>query len=307
MPPKKTTKRTPRKKTTSSRSKNLTKVYKEEFDDAEDSVSDSTFKMPRTAQKSMGKTIFVSLIIGVFIGGGLGLFYSQQQAKTLKNEQTTQTERSSNRTIEQRIEDLVRYNADDKPVVAMVKDVSMIQDIPLYQFAQNGDKVVVYKDMTVIYDEKLDKVVSVVPQNILKEQVDVNGETTDANTEVTEDSTTDTEKVDTSTDTTTNADTQTTTTVDPKDVTVEVRNGTNIAGLAGKRSREISTELSYTTKPANAARNNYTEGIIVDLSDGTLSAEIEKIRAQLDIKKVVTELPSGEASSTSKIVVILAK
>lgn len=312
MPPSKTTKRKSRSTAKSSRAKKLNSVYKDEFDDMDEgSESSSSFKSPKSTQKSMGKTVFISLIIGIFIGGGLALFFNQQQQDTMNDQMQADISKDANRPLEQRVADLVRHQPEDQPVIAMVKDVSLIQDIPLYQFAQNGDKVVVYKDMTIIYDEKLDKVVSVVPQNILKEQVDMEnpdgnseGSDTDSETSDTTDESTD---GDTATEGSTSGDTSDSSAVDPKSVTVEVRNGTKTAGLAGKRSREITKELGYTTTAANAGNSNYEEGIIVDLSAGKMSAEVAKLGEQLGIKKIVTEMPSGEAKSTSNIVVILAK
>jgi hypothetical protein len=283
-------KRAPRRKT-SSRSKTLSKVYQEELGDE----MESEFAMPATSRYGVG-TLLLMVVLGVLIGGGVTFFFLDKQMNEVKKAATVEVARDANRSVEQRISDLLRFESDEKPVLATVKNMDMIKDIPLYEFAQNGDEVVVYKDMTIIYDSERDRIVSAVPQSVLREQVATeepaeDDETTDDNSEAAD---------------TTDSD-DTTADVLAKDVKVEVRNGTATSGLAGKNATKIKSDLGYTTTAANAAKNTYSASIIVDLSDGKRAKQVEAIRKALDITKVETELPSGEKSSTSDIVVILGK
>lgn len=273
-------------------------MYKDEFDDFED--DSSLFKMPASAMPGRGKTIFVSLVLGILIGAGVALFYGQYQMDMMENEKLSMNEMNSKLSPEDKVAKILRYNSEKKPVVAMVKDVSLIKDIPLYQFAQNGDSVIVYDDITVIYDEVNNKIVSAVPQNLLKEQADV---------EVTED-----KEAEEDENTDENLDEEGAEEKEPEvdpikagDLKVEVRNGTTVAGLAGKRSKELTDAYKYSVTPANASKSTYKESILVDLSEGAATTHISDIRKKLDISKVVTELPEGEKSTTVDIVIIVSE
>lgn len=304
MPPHKPIKKRIPRKNISSRAKNLSAVYREEFDTQSDDFTNSTFKSPYTAHRFMSKTTFITFIIGIFLGGMLGLFFSNKGTGSEINNSGSFM-RPANRTLEERVADLVRHQSSDKPVVAVVKDVSMLSDIPMYQFAQNGDTVVVYKDFTAIYDSAQDKMVSVIPQNILKEN-SVVMESESKNEENTSDPKV-TEEKEPLIKENIEPVTPQAPVVPAKDVTVEVRNGTSIEGLAGKRSKELQQALGYTVLSSNAVKKSYTESVVVDLSGGKLSDHVTSVREKFGITKVLTKLPDGEASAKAQIVVILAK
>lgn len=322
MPPNKIIKRSSIKKPIG-RSKKLSNIY-EEFDDIDDIDSNSTIKIPKT--NSMGKTIFISLVMGIFIGGGLGLFYNQSQSVIGgQNIQDIQ-----NKTIQERVSSLIRYSSNTEPLVRKIEDITGVKNYPLYQHSQNGDIVVIYDDITIVYDEVNHKLVSAVPQNMLKELVTTidtqNNELEEkVDNEITNplDVEKENKQATTIENTTPNNEvpalenqvskvdaegvTPISTTLNPKDVTLEVRNGTNIAGLASRRAKEITTEFGYTVKSANALNKEYKETVLVDLSGAKLSSEIEKIVGKFNIQKIVNELPKGEASTTSKLLIIFAK
>ena len=303
--PKRTTSRS--KKTTSARSKKLSKMYKDEFDDFEDD-SEPSFKMPASATPGRGKAIFFSLILGILIGAGVALFYGQYQMDVQNQDSQKLNEMNSKLSPEDKVAKLLRYDSEKKPVVSIVKDVSLIKDYPIYQFAQNGDHVIVYNDITILYDETNNKIVSAIPQDLLKEYAKIeksekDSEKTDEAADEENNDATD-ESAEENTDETSADDAPA---IAAKDLEVEVRNGTSTAGLAGKRSKELTDEYGYDVTPANAAKSTYKESILVDLSDGGASAHMSDIRKTLDISKVVTELPTGESASTADVVIILAK
>ncbi len=289
----------------SSKAKSLGKLYNEEGKD--------DFKRPIWPSV---KVIFLSILLGIFIGGGLALFVSQKTINSLEARLNQLTQNRVKKSLEQKVLGLIRYTPQKRPIIAKVKDVEVIKNIPLYQLAKNGDKVIVYKDITVIYDEKQNKIVSAVPQDLLKltSKINFNKKDNDTNQEqaiaenVSESKNRVEEKgIDSLKIKKENEQVKDKQVIKPEDVTVEVRNGTNIAGLAGKNAKIIRDEFGFKTTAVNAAKNNYKQSLIVDLSGGELSEQVNKIAEKLSITTIKNNLPEGEKGTDSKIVVILGK
>ena len=89
---------------------------------------------------------------------------------------------------------------------------------------------------------------------------------------------------------------------DLEPLTVEIRNGSGIGGLAGKISKELDEELYDVIKTGNAANFDYDTTIIVNLTERSV-LNLEEKFAEL----AVEELPDGEAVSTADILLILGK
>jgi len=296
-----------------------------ELDVFEDNTSESVTKFKQSIPamsvpaKSKLSIIIIAFFIGVFTGSLGALYYSQRMMPQEKQEQVQVQQ--DKRSIEEKVLDFVRFDTNEKPIVAMIKDSTSIKNMPVYTFAKSGDVVLVYDDMTLIFDEKNNRVVSLVPQVLLerlpggqvKEEVkdaddktsvseveetgdEESAEEADDESEIKEDEGEDSQDIDKEIKVST-----------PQDITVEVRNGTAVAGLAGKISTEIETSFGYATKAANASKKDYEEYLIIDLSGGTLSEDIENIRDKYSITKVLTDLPEGESASDADIVVILGK
>lgn len=243
------------------------------------------------------KLIVIFFLVGIFVGGFVTLFYNQQ--KDLKQDalQLVQEEQLARRPIDQKVQDYLREPGQGKPIIAEVRDVSIVKDLPRYAFAKNGDNVLLYDNLFVIYDETQDRIVSVIPRTLLGDDV-----TTDSS---------DTEDTSATDDQSDNADDSEETEDDveaiaPEDVAVEVRNGGSIRGFAGDNATEIKTDLGYTTTAANAS-NKYDKNQIILLGGSEFNDAAEALQEKYDVSEILSELPDGEATSDADIVVIVVE
>lgn len=173
------------------------------------------------------------------------------------------------------------------PQIATVANIdSLVEQQPFFKGAKNGDKVLIYPDKVIVYDEQNDIIVNV---GFL-----INNNTT------TSTAATSTEEIisDKSEE-------------DEEDklqkLTVEVRNGSTIRGLASKNKNIIIQNDNFDViGVANASRSNYQEGVIVDLSGGSKKEQLVKLSELLGLP-VVEKLPPGEVGSPADAVVIVVK
>ena len=94
--------------------------------------------------------------------------------------------------------------------------------------------------------------------------------------------------------------------IPPEETSVEVRNGTKTAGLAGTTASGLKSEYAWIVKTSasDASKNIYTGTTLVDLSKGAKPGALAALEEEFGVKAVST-LPQGEASSTADFVVIL--
>lgn len=155
---------------------------------------------------------------------------------------------------------------EGEPTIAVIKDVTALQQQPFFKNAQNGDVVLVYKEQAIIYSPKRGIVVNVGP--VVKDQ-----NTTSTPSEV----------------------------AAPVETSVEVRNGSTIVGKATNVGDEIDALDGFKVATTTNAKNkDYAKTIIVNLKAKDVSALESKFGVT-----AVTALPVGEASSTADVVVIL--
>lgn len=102
-------------------------------------------------------TIFVPLLLVISLAVNAVLFSkpSQLAAFLPKNE---------NSEIKNYISQVVKLDGPDDPTIAEVKDVDSLrgQDPLLYKNVENGDKILIYPKMVVIYRPSLQKIVQVI-------------------------------------------------------------------------------------------------------------------------------------------------
>ena len=256
-------------------------------------------KTKKTAQAhanmhSSIKIVVIFFIIGIFVGGFISLFYNQNKGLKQDAMELVEEQQKLSRPVDQKVSDVVRIEGQGKPVVAVVKNVSDLSNLPLYRFAKNGDRVVVYENVTIIYDEEQNKIVSVVPQDLLGgEPITATGD--EATNEGSD-----------SAETTEDTKENTTPALPPEKITVEVRNGGSIKGFAGKTATAIKTEFKYSTVAANAS-NNYTKATLVNLGGADYDAAIKNLQEKYSVAEVLTALPTGEKTSDAPIVLIVVE
>ena len=84
---------------------------------------------------------------------------------------------------------------------------------------------------------------------------------------------------------------------------VEIRNGTNVAGLGVKLSWALKNDEFSVVKVSNAVMN-YPATVIVDLTKKPKSALVKKLEDQLKVKSI-SKIPPEETSSTAQVLIFI--
>ena len=170
---------------------------------------------------------------------------------------------------------------DEEPVVGTIKDVdNLVKTQKFFVGAQNGDKIIIYKDKAIIYRQETKKIINVGPVYI-----------------------------DTNNEAITDNDTFTTSTIDDitsstDKISVEVRNGSGLTGAASDFGSEIDRLEGYRLdKVGDAATTSYSGILIVNLS----AKNLESLLAKVPNAQVVDNLPENEKKSQDDVVVIIGK
>lgn len=157
---------------------------------------------------------------------------------------------------------------DEKPVVVSIVDAKVLAESnPFYKNAQNGDKVFVY------VKSKLAIIYNPTADKIVNVGPLIDEQT-----------------------------------AEQKEIlTVEIRNGTTKAGLAGELSGQLKADLSFNVLEIGyTVKRNYTKNILVDLTGGSKTDLIKKLEDKLGLT-AVTSIPAGEKDSKAEALIILGK
>lgn len=188
-----------------------------------------------------------------------------------------------------RISQFLVVPVGEDPTATVIKDVAQLAaQQSFYQGAQDGDILVLYTSRAIIYDPKADKLVNVGP--IIRSPSPSPSEVASGSQDIT-------------------PSPSVSPAATPKTITVDVRNGTSVAGLAGATASTLKKNKLFTIGAVGDAGGTYTQTVVVDLTKGKddgKSASIALLAKQLDAK-VVTALPKGETTSTADAVVIVGK
>ncbi len=82
-------------------------------------------------------------------------------------------------------------------------------------------------------------------------------------------------------------------------IRLEVRNGTNVTGLASRASQNLRSKGYLIETVGNAARRDYAQTTIIDLTHGAKAEDLEKLRSALKAS-VATTTPSWATSTTTQ-------
>jgi LytR cell envelope-related transcriptional attenuator len=240
--------------------------------------------------KTTYKMILGVLLVALVSVGGWWAFNSQSGddlAKLSANAGAKLTEAQVDAVVA-RISKFMVVPEGERPSVVVLKGTAeLAQQQAFYKDAKDGDILIVYSSRAIIYDAKANKLVGVSPiaQNTA----------TPVPTVVT----------------TASGSAQLTPTpsaapVAPENVTIEVRNGTTTSGLAGKTASDLKKNTWVTSTTAADAKGTYKATVIVDLTGGKKPGAIAALEKLFGVT-AVTALPTGEAKSTSDILVIVGK
>ncbi len=108
--------------------------------------------MEKKPSKKLIISVVVVIVLGLWVAGSiaLGLEYWNLKQKTEKNDA---------KAVVEKLKVLMTVPAEE-PLVATITDaIKLKQSEPFYKNAQNGDKVVIWKDKAVIYRMDQNKIV----------------------------------------------------------------------------------------------------------------------------------------------------
>lgn len=231
--------------------------------------------------KTSPKLLYGSVLIVAVAVGGWFVWGSQSS-----NDLATIGEGSATKPTDDQVARLVArigqfmvVPSDETPSVTILRNVEeQAQQQVFYKDAKNGDVLVVYSARAIIYDPKNDKLVNVGPI----------------------------ERTEPASSSAQASPSPTGTPIPPEKVTIDVRNGTSTAGLAGTTASSLKKNTWVTIGVVGDAKGAYTETTIVDLSKGKKPGAVAALEKTFGVA-AVTELPKGEASSTADILVIVGK
>ncbi|MFA4831708.1 MAG: hypothetical protein WC618_06130 [Patescibacteria group bacterium] len=234
-------------------------------------------KPPRT--RSSGSK-WIGILIILLLISLIGLFWSFYKYQTTKKQiavlsaQTGQAQ-LSDQEIDELLGKVSRHillPSEEKPTVATIVNAAVLaEQQDFYRDAQNGDRLLIYKNKAIIYDPDNDIIVNVGPVIIQNSGQPASGDIPVAPA------------------------------VDGR-VSVELRNGTETRGLTRTRAPEFDANLYNIINITTAGRTDYVENIVVNLKGAEVGALADQFGAA-----VVDVLPEGEADSTADAVVIFGQ
>ncbi len=252
---------------------------------------------PEPPPRKSGKPYFVIiLIIAMGLSAAYLLIkginvadYSSKNAET-SNSPDEQAADSVTGNVVDRVKKHILVNENEAPYVATISNIDLVRarNPVFYQDASQGDKVLIWSDKAIIYSESLDKIVSVttsIPSNMEKTLEDVGegdvGEQQDGEGQESEEAVVE----------------------ELEEVTIEIRNGTRVAGAASRLKAEL-TKLGVDVERIGDAANAYEGTRIIDLTGGKANTVVQTIVDATE-GTLSSDMPEGEPASGSNILVII--
>lgn len=242
----------------------------------DDIIAQNTSPLAMPGKRGGWSSFIWAILVLALAGSLIKLYISYQDVKTAKEnlEKTNQIAKVDPATLSD--EELFMFLSgraelpSGTSTVATVKDVeSLRQKDPFFAKAANGDKVIQFDREALLYRPATDKIVRLGPSN----DSSIASSTT----------------------------TGTANTATAGKTSVEVRNGTQTAGLAAKWKTKLNAgTLYFVDKVGNAGKDTYTQAYVVNLTGKDVSA-LEK---DLGVTAVTT-LPAGEAASSADVLIIV--
>lgn len=231
-------------------------------------------------KKLPASVVALSLVIVAVLGGSGFLFFKYQQAqkeikkfKTLgvQAQNTYPSPPADAKKIIESASKLMKLPQGEEPTVATITDINKLKDQPIFQNAQNGDKILLYP--------KAKKVIIYNPNdNLIEDVVAVNPSTTPSSPSQP--------------------------LLQPK---IALKNGTTSLGLAAKMENDIKRSFpdASTISKDNAAKTDYDQSQIITFNQG-FKDYADSLAKTFNL--TAGNLPSGESKpSGADILIILGK
>ena len=245
-----------------------------------------------SSSNAMSKSIIAAWLFGIlFIASGAGVVLQFRQLKALKLENfNLQEEKKRSQTKREitndgdlitRLQQIIVLPSDT-PTIATVKDLdSTTTRSAFLANAINGDKMLIFRDRAILFRVSEDKIVNMVGAGNLS---DVPGSTASS-----------TPAIDASASGSATSESKSEVVK-----TLEIRNGTAIAGQAKVWQTKMLAKGYKVLAIGNAANDTYSETTLINLS----GKDVSKLESELGLT-AVTNLSLGEASSQADALIII--
>jgi len=235
----------------------------------------------------MRNKLIIAAVVIVVVAVGASLVWSRHGGDDLAQLASQPGAKVSDQQVSElvsRISQFMVVPANENPSVVVLQNTAQLaQQQPFYQEAKDGNILMLYSNRAIIYDSVANKLVNVGPI-VRNDATPLPTTTASASASVSPSATPGT----------------------PEKVTVDVRNGTSKAGLAGATASTLKKNTWITIGQVTDAKNSYTTTQIIDLSGGKKPNAVAALATLLK-GQVQTSLPKGEASSTADILVIVGQ
>ena len=213
------------------------------------------------SQGSKSSYIYIAIIVVVIITAVVLMvmdkFKPMQEQQMIQKQQQNNAPLDDTEKLISRVSELIVVKKDEQPTVATVQNADLLKvDNPdFYKNAVNGDRLIIWSDKAVLYSTSEDKLLAVMP--ISQPEVDANATSTNATATTTE----------MTNETSTSTEMDLSAAIDEENPIIQVRNGTRIAGLAGKMSTFLKSHDLPIAVVSDAVGKSYTTTTIYRLTD----------------------------------------
>jgi len=247
------------------------------------------------------KMVIAVLFVALAIGGSFLLWQNYQlRARAGDIEENSQQQELNEEEIQallNKVSEHIVLPADEEPTIATIVDAEKLsQEQAFYSGVIDGDKVLIYMNAqkAIIYREADDKLINVGPiytnQNEGGEGESVEQENDTA--EKTEDSVEVSEEIIEQSE---------------EPLTIEIRNGSRTAGVAGNMQTELSVYDEFDVIDIGDANvKNYEDSYIIDLTEGNKEAQLQALVDELAVDPI-KEMPAGEDVSEAEVLIIIGE
>ena len=248
----------------------------------------SRVSAPPVTASTPRRPIFPLVVIGVVLLAALTLRIVRWMRAPAEVPAAEQTIEATTGDVDTLLKNLARHiviPVGEVPTIATIQDITLAreQNPVLYRDAQNGDRLLAWSTQLVVFSPSRDRVIAIVPVPVP--------------TTLTATSTAPVPSA---------APTATSTAPIVEIRSLEIRNGTSIAGLAKRATDELKKTSGFNLLPfAAASRKDYAQTLIV-VAPGASPKSLQSIAALIS-GTFVTALPAGEASSAADVLVILGQ
>ncbi len=249
------------------------------------------------SSNNMSKSIIASWLFGLlFVASAIALVAQFRQVSALKLENYNLQEEkklSSNKReinndsdLTARLQELILLPAD-QPTIATVKDLAVgAQRSAFLANAENGDKMVIFRDRALLFRPSIDKIINMVGSGNFSE-LPINNSSASSSPAI---------DLSSSPSSTSSESSSSNVAVQ----TLEIRNGTAVAGQAKVWQAKMTTKGYKVLAIGNAANSNYTETTLINLA----GKDVSKLEQELGVS-AVNNLAGGEATSQADAIIII--